>query len=154
MTYYLMCYGPHSFLLIVFSLEKNLTVLTMRSNRLQRVPGVIGGLTSLESLCFAQNMITVFPFEKVRCLKALDTLGNSKYDLFGNEQRRAILLWNIVRNNFLWSFWERGNFSLKYLVLKKTSGLKPFSSIWKHIMGVFFSRLSHFLKLNSQVGIH
>ena len=29
-------------------------------------------------------------------------------------------------------FWERGNFSLKYLKLKKTSSLKPFSGIWKH----------------------
>ena len=43
------------------------------------------------------------------------------------------------------SFWERGNFSLKYLNLRETSGLNLFSCTWKHtnlcnkILGVFSS---------------
>ena len=32
---------------------------------------------------------------------------------------------------YVMSFWEKGNFSLKCLNLRKTSGLKPFSGIWK-----------------------
>ncbi len=56
------------------SFEKNLSVLTMRSNRLQCVPGVIGDLASLESVCFSQNMITVFPFEKLEKLRKLRDL--------------------------------------------------------------------------------
>ena len=55
------------------------------------------------------------------------------------KQRRAFEIINIVSNVVL----ERGHFSLKYLNLRKTSGLKPFSCIWKKSVqqGFFFFHL-------------
>ncbi|XP_038076477.1 leucine-rich repeat-containing protein 1-like isoform X2 [Patiria miniata] len=66
---------------------KGLKVLKMRSNQLTKIPDEFGELKALDIACFAQNMIDIFPFDKVDDMRNLRDLC-----LYANRLRDKNLL--------------------------------------------------------------